>query len=257
MYDSFEQGDIILGDANFGTFYFLHYLQEKGIDAVFEQMGPRTNSGNFSLGKRLGKKDHIIKLKKPDKRPHWMTEQEYKASPKAIKIRELKVGGKLLITTFLSAKEVTRKQLKEFYKCRWHIELDIRNIKTTMGMNEFSCKSPDMIEKEMWVYFLAYNLIRLLMVQAAIYANITPRQISFKHTLEMWIIWNKYTVVNNTTIAFSKLLSLISMKQVGNRGGRVEPRAVKRRNKKMPRLTKPRAIAKLEIKRNGHPKKLK
>ena len=183
MYGSFEKGDILLGDANFGTFFFLVYLQENGIDAVFEQMGPRINSGDFTQGVKLGSKDHIIELKKPNKRPHWMTKEEFKSSPTSIKIRELKVGGKLLITTFLKPKEITKRQLKDFYKCRWHIELDLRNIKTTMGMTEFSCKSPEMVVKEMWVYFLAYNLIRMLMVQAAIHANITPRDISFKHSL--------------------------------------------------------------------------
>ena len=257
MYGSFEKGDILLGDANFGTFFFLVYLQENGIDAVFEQMGPRINSGDFTQGVKLGSKDHIIELKKPNKRPHWMTKEEFKSSPTTIKIRELKVGGKLLITTFLKPKEITKRQLKDFYKCRWHIELDLRNIKTTMGMTEFSCKSPEMVVKEMWVYFLAYNLIRMLMVQAAIHANITPRDISFKHSLQFWLLWNQYqTSVDKIEIA-QKILMFISSKIVGKRKGRIEPRAVKRRHNNMPRLKQPRNIARQEIRQNGHPKKLK
>lgn len=257
MYDSFEKGDIILGDANFGTFFFLVYLQENGIDAVFEQMGPRRNSGDFTQGTKLGYRDHMVELKKPDKRPAWMTKEEFKSSPKSIKIRELKVGGKLLITTFLKPKEITKKQLKDFYKCRWHIELDLRNIKTTMGMAEFSCKSPEMVVKEMWVYFLAYNLIRMLMVQAAIHANITPRDISFKHSLQFWLLWNQYqTSVDKIEIA-QKILMFISSKIVGKRKGRIEPRAVKRRHNNMPRLKQPRNIARQGIRQNGHPKKLK
>lgn len=257
MYGSFEKDDILLGDANFGTFFFLVYLQENGIDAVFEQMGPRINSGDFTQGVKLGSKDHIIELKKPNKRPHWMTKEEFKSSPTSIKIRELKVGGKLLITTFLKPKEITKRQLKDFYKCRWHIELDLRNIKTTMGMTEFSCKSPEMVVKEMWVYFLAYNLIRMLMVQAAIHANITPRDISFKHSLQFWLLWNQYqTSVDKIEIA-QKILMFISSKIVGKRKGRIEPRAVKRRHNNMPRLKQPRNIARQEIRQNGHPKKLK
>ncbi|MCF6318433.1 MAG: IS4 family transposase [Proteobacteria bacterium] len=257
MYSSFEKGDIILGDANFGTFFFLAYLQEQGIDAVFEQMGPRRNSGDFTQGIKLGYRDHIVELKKPNTRPHWMTKEEFRLSPKSIKIRELKVGGKLLITTFLKPKEMTKKQLKDFYKCRWHVELDIRNIKTTMGMTEFSCKSPKMIMKEMWVYFLAYNLIRMLMVQAAIHTNITPRDISFKHSLQFWLLWNQYyTSVDGVEMA-RKILVFISSRTVGKRCGRIEPRAVKRRHNNMPRLKQPRSIARQEIRQNGHPKKLK
>jgi len=52
-------------------------------------------------------------------------------------------------------------------------------------------------------------------------------------------------------------LALIAEKRVGNRPNRIEPRAVKRRPKPMPFLMKPRAQAKTEIAKNGHPKKLK
>jgi hypothetical protein len=39
----------------------------------------------------------------------------------------------------------------------------LRNLKTVMGMDRLSCKTPDMNEKELGVYLLAYNLIRFLM----------------------------------------------------------------------------------------------
>ncbi|VAW35704.1 hypothetical protein MNBD_GAMMA01-1542 [hydrothermal vent metagenome] len=150
-----------------------------------------------------------------------MDVKDYERSPKTIKIRELKVGGKLLITTFLSKKEMTKKQLKDFYKCRWHIELDIRNIKTTMGMTVFRCKSPEMVVKE------------------------------------MWLIVNQYQIEINDRVMIKKLLLLMSLKIVGNRSGRVEPRAVKKRHNNMLRLMKPRDLAREEIRKNGHPKKLK
>ena len=61
--------------------------------------------------------------------------------------------------------------LKSLYRQRWHVELDLRNIKTTLGMEHLRCKSPAMAIKELWVYLLAYNLIRLLMAQAALLAD--------------------------------------------------------------------------------------
>ena len=257
MYDSFTSGDIVLGDAYYGTYYLLAELLERKVDAVFEQLGSRRKACDFSKGEKLGAKDHIVTLTKPPKKPEWMDIEDYNKLPKSIRIREVKVGGKLLITTFLSPKDITRKQLKNFYKCRWHIELDLRNIKATMGMAEFSCKSPEMIIKEMWVYFLAYNLIRILMVQAAILAKIRPRDISFKHALQFWLIWNQYYNFYADIEMNQRLLKLISSKIVGKRPGRIEPRAVKRRHNNMPRLTKQRNIAREEIRQNGHPKKLK
>ncbi len=79
--------------------------------------------------------------------------------------------------------------MKTLYKQRWHVELDLRQIKTTLGMERLSCKTPAMAEKEVWVYLLAYNLTRLMMAQAALEAHIMPRELSFKHTLQLFIAW--------------------------------------------------------------------
>ena len=69
-------------------------------------------------------------------------------------VRELKAGNKILVTTLLCQKEMPKAALKEFYRNRWHVELDLRNIKTTLGMEVLSCKTPEMVIKEIWVYLL-------------------------------------------------------------------------------------------------------
>ena len=81
--------------------------------------------------------------------------------------------------------------LRVFLQPRWEIEVDFRNIKKLLGMNILSCRSPSMIEKEIGVTFLVYNLIRLLMAQAAVLANILLREISFKHALQLWLSWSQ------------------------------------------------------------------
>ena len=111
--------------------------------------------------------------------------------------------------------------------------------------------------KELWVYLLAYNLIRLLMAQAALLADQIPRQLSFKHTVQLWIAWQQRSGATHDAVAITGLLALIAQPRVGLRPGRVEPRALKRRPKPFPLLTKPRALAKEDIHQNGHPKKLK
>ena len=97
-----------------------------------------------------------------------------------------------------------------------------------------------MVEKEIWVYFLAYNLIRLLMVQAACLHNILPRQLSFKHTLQLWQVWSQAIDSTLKSQNENQLFALIAQRQVGNRSGRIEPRALKKRPKPYPRLMKPR-----------------
>ncbi|MCK5355020.1 MAG: IS4 family transposase, partial [Methyloprofundus sp.] len=254
---TFNTGDLVLGDAFYGTYFLLVSLRERGIDAVFEQMGARKRAMDFSKGKRLGAKDHLIELTKPKKKPDWMTQEQYDDASDTLLIRELSIKGKVLVTTLLSPKEASKPELKALYKRRWQIEVDFRNIKTTMGMETLSCKTPEMSEKEIWIYFLAYNLIRLLMAQAALLADILPRQLSFKHTLQLWLAWSQQGAFSDNEANEELLFILIAQRQIGNRPDRIEPRAVKRRPKPFSLLMKPREEARAEIKKNGHPKKIK
>ncbi len=114
-----------------------------------------------------------------------------------------------------------------------------------------------MAEKEIWIYLLAYNLIRLLMAQGAFLADRLPRQLSFKHTLQIWIAWRQNGAGSYDEDKLVGLFILIAQQKVGNRPGRIEPRAVKRRPKPFPLLTKPRSIAQEDVRKYGHPKKLK
>jgi hypothetical protein len=215
--------------------------------------GARAQTTDFTKGDILGKKDHIITLKKPVKKPNWMNQQEFDELPKTIRIRELYRGGNILITTMLCKNRVTSTQIKNLYKHRWQIEVDFRNIKSTLGLKSFSCKTPEMVIKEMWVYFLAYNLIRLIMLESAIYNKLLPRQFSFKHTVQ--ILKNTPNLYNRRL--YKKILYLIGQKIIGNREGRIEPRAIKRRHNDFPLLMKTRDIRREEIRKYGHPKKLK
>jgi hypothetical protein len=255
LLDSLEPDDILLGDAYFGTYFLLSDLMQRKVDGVFEQLGARKRKVDFRKGKKLGKYDHLITYLKPKAKPAWLSQEQYDAAPDTLIIRELKVGHKILVTTLLSSKIATKEELKELYHQRWHIELDLRNIKTTLGMATLSCKTPDMIEKEIWVYLLAHNLIRITMAQAAYLSDILPRQLSFKHSLQLWRIWRQQVTDFDDNNSLEILLLLIVENTVGHRPGRVEPRAIKRWVKSFPILTKPRSELRAEIKLYGHPKK--
>jgi hypothetical protein len=257
MLDTLESGDILLGDAFYATYFLLCALQQRGVDGVFEQQGSRRRSTDFRRGQRLGQRDHVIELRKPKSKPAWMSQTDYDQAPESLKARELYTGGKILMTTLLCPKQTTKAALKKLYRDRWHVELDLRNIKTTLGMEMLSCRTPAMAQKEIWVYLLAYNLIRLLMAQAALLADLLPRQLSFKHTLQLWIAWRHSAAGSYDDDKLASLFLLIAQQQVGKRPGRIEPRALKRRPKPFPLLTKPRSIAREDVRKNGHPKKLK
>ncbi|HDO33693.1 MAG TPA: IS4 family transposase, partial [Chromatiales bacterium] len=250
----FVAGDVMLADSYYCSYFLIADLLRRGVDVLFEQHGAR--STDFRRGERLGVRDHLVQWPK-SARPAWMSAEEYRGYPDEIKVREVKVGKKVLVSTFLSPRKMPKAELGKLYWQRWNVELDLRNIKTTLGMDTLRCKTPQMCEKEFWAYLLAYNLIRLLMAGAALQADVLPRQLSFKHTLQIWVAWSRRQFLSGSGEDTAALFVLIAQIRVADRPGRIEPRAVKRRPKPFPRLDRPRQQARMEIEKYGHAKKLR
>lgn len=247
---AFSAGDVMLADAFYCNYFLIATLQAAGVEVLFEQNGARIT--DFRRGQRLGKRDHLVHWPKPKSRPQWMTQEHYESFADEITVREVEVDGQILVTTMLDHRRVRKAELSSLYGLRWNVELDLRNIKTTLGMDVLSCQTPQMNEKEMWVHLLAYNLIRLLMTQAALDAGMHPRELSFKHTVQMWMEWTSQRLPNNLALHNTTLFRLIAQLKVGNRPGRIEPRARKRRPKPYPWLKVPRAQARRQIAIHGH-----
>jgi hypothetical protein len=253
--DALHGGDILLGDAYYATYFLLCELRRGGVDGVFEQYGARRRTTNFATGTQLGERDHLVELAKPKKRPDWMSPQEYEQAPDTLTMRELAVGRKILVTTFLDPKETPKKALKALYLRRWNVEVDLRNLKTTLGMQELRCRTPEMALKELWVYFLAYNLIRLLMAQGALLSDQIPRQLSFKHAVQLWLAWYHRGGDPEDGACIHSLLLLMAQPRIGLRPRRIEPRLIKRRRNRFGLLTEPRQQARERIGEHGHPPK--
>ena len=257
MLDTFDKGDVILADALYATYFMLLELQSRGMEALFEQHGARKRSTDFLKGEKLGCKDHLITLPKPKVRPDWMTEDAYASAPATLTVRELSVGGKVLVTTLFCPRAAPKAALKALYKRRWNVELDIRNIKTTLGMETLTCQTPEMAKKEVFVYLLAYNVIRLMMNESALLADVVSRSLSFKHTLQLWLAWSAIPGQSEKTEIDKDILRLVAEQTVGNRAGRIEPRAIKRRPKPYPILMQARTAARKQVEKFGHPKKIR
>ena len=246
---AFCAGDILLADALYGSYWLIATMQAAGVDVLLEQHGSRIT--DFRRGHRLGVRDHLVSWPKP-RRPEWMTREHYDAFPAELTVREVKVAKRVLVTTMLDPRKTRKKELSELYGQRWQVELDFRNIKTTLGMEVLRCLTPEMIEKELWVNLLAYNLIRLLMAQAALESGIPPRDLSFKHTVQMWTQWTSLHSGRGHNAQRENLFRLIAQVRVRRRPGRVEPRARKRRPKPYPWLKVPRALAQQQILELGY-----
>jgi Transposase DDE domain len=256
LLDGLATGDILLGDRYFGSFFMLESLTRREVDGLFRMYQGR--KFDFRRGRRLGVADHLVTWAKP-RRPDWMDEETYAQISDEMTVRELRfkveqpgfrVDNVVLVTTMLDATMYTKDELADLYLQRWNVELDLRAIKDVLQMDVLRCKSPELVEKEIWMHLLAYNLIRGVMAQAAEAHEKRPRQLSFKGTLQTITAFQeamRRAAPADRELLLQAMLRAIAQQEVGDRFGRVEPRANKRRPKAQRYLTEPRANARKRL----------
>lgn len=257
LHPHLEAGDVLLGDRGFCSFAHLALLVERGIEGVFrmhqrqivafEPHRPHKRPGQVGASKGLpssrwlrglGATDQVVAWLKPKARPEWMTAEQYAGLPEELEVRELRyridrpgyrVRAVTLATTLLDAERYPVGSLATLYRARWRVELNLRHLKTTMGMDVLRCETVAGVSKELLMFALAYNLVRLVMLEAASRQGVEVERISFVDALR-WIseAWPgdpvPKLVVNR------------------DRPDRFEPRVRKRRPKSYPLMTKPRSV---------------
>ena len=190
VWDRLESGDILLGDTAYCSYFEIAMLTRRGVDVVLHKHQSRTT--DFRTGRRLGHGDHVIEWQKPS-RPEWMDKASYDELPATLTVREVRIkvscpGFRVksyeVITTLLDTCEFSATELGELYRRRWAAELNLRALKSSMGMDQLRCKSPSMVRKELWIYLLAYNLVRGVLAESAAHVGKSPRQLSFAGAMQ-------------------------------------------------------------------------
>jgi len=239
---TFTRGDIVIADSYYCGYFMIAGLIAQGVDILMPQHHLRLT--DFRRGQRLGVRDHRVTWARPQ-RPDWMDEATYATMPESLTMREVRAAGRTLVTTLVDACTVTKPALAELYATRWQVELDLRAIKTVMQMDILRCKTPTMVEKEIAVHLLAYNLVRAVMAQAAAMHHALPRQLSFKTALQLLRAFEmnlRHEPQRCSMTRRAPLLAALAQRRLPHRPDRVEPRAVKRRPKQHWLLRKPRCV---------------
>lgn len=250
LYSFLKPNDVLLGDRAFCAYADMFAIKQLGCDAVFRKHQSRTTT--MRKGKIIGDCDKLVTWHKPKKCPTGLSKDEFLALPTSITVREIyyyivipgfRTQRVSLITTLLDKETYSTLEIVGLYGKRWDVELDLRHIKTTLGMDILRCKSPSMIRKEIHVYLLAYNLLRSLMWSAGTTHNTPPNRLSLQGTRHHLLNFIPKLETAHSQKRFSlyhSLLKIIVHKVVPDRPARSEPRVTKRRPKAYPRLTKPR-----------------
>jgi hypothetical protein len=251
MYGSLSPGDVVVADALFDNYFLACEFRQRGLELVARVQAERV--GSRTVESRPD--GDLIVWQRPNK-PHGMKGEQYRSYPESLTMRQMSVDARgqdnraeqfKVVTTILDA-SIDGGQIGGLYERRWDGEVDIRSIKSTMKMDILRCKTPEMVQKEIWVYLLAYNLLRTVMAVAANESNVEPRAISFKgakQALTAFAPKLEAARPDQRVELVDAMLTAVAYHRVGNRPGRWEPRARKRRPKPTKRLNQPRSIAKL------------
>ena len=244
MFSAFAPGDIAVFDRYGCSYMMLALFQQRGVHVC-----TRVHHGrlvDFRMGRRLGNEDRLVTWKRPV-RSKWMSREVYETIPKTMTLRMVRYSlvcrGRrsktiTVVTTLADPEQYSKEEIADLYGHRWNVELDIRQIKQTLNIDHFRCKSPEMVEREFWVTLLGYNLVRKVMCEAASFCGVLPRRLSFTRTsshlldLRLWLTGGLADIAG--------LLRYLGGLVVPDRPGRFEPRVLKRRRDRYPIMRIPR-----------------
>ena len=263
--DGLESGDILLADRGFCSYGLVGALLGRGVDGVLRLHQARRQ--DFRRGRRLGFNDRLITWLRPrNVRANDPWKEERTTLPETLAVRVVRYRVEVpgfrteevtLATTLLDPQEYPAEVLADLYRTRWNIELRYREIKTTMGADILRCKSPAMIEKELCLNAIAYNLIRCVMQESAQRHDVELGRLSFKGTLDA--VRHFADAIHAATgqprsqrQLYNDLLGIIASDDLPWRPDRNEPRARKRRPKQYQLLTAPRRQMRVIPHRNNH-----
>lgn len=264
LHPELTAGDVLLGDRAFGSFGHVALLVSRGLHGIFRahqkliidftpgrpHVVPGRGKSDRHTGKprsewieSLGSLDQIVEWFRPETIPAWLTAEAWTALPQRLRVRELRytigrpgfrVHTVTLVTTLLDPVRYPKDQLAEAYGLRWTIETAFDHLKTTMQMDVLRCQTVRGIEKELTMFLLVYNLVRMTVLQVSQRQGVPPQRISFVDALR-WLA----TAKPGEALPDLVVLPL--------RPGRVEPRVRKRRPKEYDLMKKPRAVLRQEL----------
>jgi len=253
IWHTVEKGDVIVEDRGFFSFGAFANLLARGADVVARLPERKLRQAISSQLPKSGNCDLLLTWTRPSQPPPSMSQQEFESLPESLTVRVVRMDisrhgfrtESITIITTLTDPDITAQELVALYLRRWEIELHFREIKVLLNMDVLRCKTPEMIERELLMHLVAYNLVRTLMQISAVTHGADLGRLSFKGTLD--------TVRHFANAAHAaegrprtiraltaELLMAVAKDPNPLRPGRSEPRAVKRRRKNYHLLTKPR-----------------
>lgn len=224
-----RKGDVLVADRAFCSYAQIALLMQHGVDVVMRLHQRRPLQGA---------KDYTEAWSKPDKRPQWMSEALWQSLPAELKIRIVRYAVPrkgcrtrvvYVATTLLDPVVYPPGTIMRLYGHRWNIETCFNQLKTHAGMNTLKSQSVQGVIKELIMYLIVWNLVRMTMARFARAAGVSVWRVSFVDALR----WLCALLRGPQPTAVNLLIN-------PERPGRWQPRKLKRRIKQYDLLNEPR-----------------
>jgi hypothetical protein len=246
-----KRGDILLGDRGYGEYTTLAAWPQRGVDVVARVHAMR--KVDFRRARRFAKNDGLFVWTKNPQHSRLCSPEEWAGLPDQLTVRIIRFTGVIrgrrsrritLVTSLLDPELYPAEQLMRLYARRWRLEMCLRDLKTTMGMEQLRCRSPEMVDKELLVYLIGHNVIRCVMAEAVAQHQAELERVSFKGTIDALRQYGAAILRARSCKMRDQLWNDLLLNLVADslpyRPGRYEPRAVKHRPKPFALLNKPR-----------------
>jgi hypothetical protein len=251
LWECLRVGDVLLADRGFCNWGLLAQCLQRQLHAVFRVKG--SCRSDFRRGQRLSHDERLVQWRKPKERAITVSPEEWARLPDVLTLRLVRCRIQrrgfrtrqiLLVTTLLDSTQYPPAALGQLYYRRWAMELSLRNLKTTLQMEQLSCKNPANLEREIRMHFLVHNLVRRLMLEASRCYRVRLERVSFAGSLATARRYGEALLQARSERHRQQLreemFRVLAADLVPDRPGRREPRAVKRRPKPFPRLMRHR-----------------
>ena len=253
-----DSGDLLLADRAFSSYEFIARLQAKGVHCVVRLHQMRFKKLDWRCGKKLSPIDRLVTWSKPVKKSAAsnLTDEQWADLPDTLTLRYTKVGYEnrngekaalVVVSTLLDPHAYDGTDISDLYMRRWEIEVKLRDLKTTLRMEKFAVRSPEMAHKTLKMLFIAYNLIRTTMQHGAHLREKPVHEMSVKGTIDLLTADLSHfkelsRKPRKLREARFNMFELCATKILDIRPFRSEPRAVKQRPKGYQYLTASRHI---------------
>lgn len=257
LHPALREGDVLVGDRGLCSYVHLALLVQAGMHGVFRMSGSRGMPFPARSGERerraynrhrrpqpvlvqlIDEDDQVVEIVKPHNRPGHLSPQRFAAVPGKMVVRAVRYAVQepgmrtrriTLLTDLTDAVAYPAAALAQLYLARWRIEVNLRHLKQTLGMDRLKCGSIEGVMREMLMHALVYNAVCAARARSAAARGVPPGRVSFIDTLRRLLMGHRPRGAKPS--AEPKLWPL--------RPPRLQPRAVKRTASRFPIMRRPR-----------------